>query len=1685
MIDLEELFETVVILVRETPESSFEHPTSTAEKVELYGLYKHVREGPCDGHDLPSVFYAVARAKYQAWRACESLTAQEAMMEYIQLAASKDHWKTKALLEEYQRETKDSNTTTTISSLRSVFDNVASFVRDEHTTPGLELSSATALQLEGLYKHLTVGTCVSDVLATLDATEKAQHQAWWACKQKSKEQAMLEYIQSVASYQDHWVGRKAQELLQDYRQLQRSKSFAEGNVEESLENEHPKSVSATIINANDNAHDTPIIQATTASEENESKPTHGIKLAVSKSVVRPTAKENIAVDPKPSRFSVYTTYLFGLFGVHPLIPRGQIDISYSDLFFALMQCCRYWRSSMIRYQTLYQQIQDVWSFDGSGVAVGLSARSLLDLYLCLKKYPAGSEVIMIPPISVPGMCHVLKYHDLSIIPVDCPLGISLEATQEAITDKTVAIMVVHAFGKIYASPEEFQQLRQLADAHNVELWEDGAECFAGLGESCYRGSVCADLRFCSFGMIKTATAIGGGVVLLRDKAFAKQMQGLQHSFYKQQSASEYLSRIVMGLIIKTLGASPLLYGLLAAICSLLGLNFDSFVTALLRGFVIQSPSSNSVKDKRDEERQIQSHMVQQIRKRPSPALLAVLHRRLKQSRRRTPGIDARLNRCQRMAAILQERVPDMTIQYTQACTEHTYWLFPIRCHNRESVSRQMLKAGFDVAQGASQLCCVSKFTDEGMCPESEKLMSELLYLPVSSRNLSEAMMAELARALQIASTMAGKGDSTASQNVLHLKTAKMLNLPVAIGAIAHLAFLHSSKSGSFLQPLIGLITMILGTSICVLLIFAIGLLVLRWLAASFYLESRSFAKYSNLVQESECGVRSIDAENKTTNAIDTHPHVLSSPMGTLNVPDTQVTNKSVIQFMTALKFPRTSVLGQSTTNKVILTGATGFIGSLLLRDILMHREALSIGGGVIILCRKKRNESAQARIQKLLADPMFAFLSDEDKRKLVHVVQGDVTHPEAGLSPGDIELVCEDPSISHVFHCAASVSFTQDLPGAAKANITSSLNIQSLTGKLKNEDVQYVQISTAFIHGGLSGTAVLPLHEKLHSLSPYDPVEIYKSMLGTQFYASKAMHDLGFPNTYTFSKCVCEHLLLQESPVSTMIVRPSIVGPSIESPFEGWAGEKPSTLVAAACLYMGYQWTLWCFGSHSVPYIPVDILSRFILAKAFSDKEEEGTGDSSANESLSTDDTFERISGASDIFSDSGYELLTTSLKIKNFRHGRIYNAVWDTKSAHTALFSWHEYAVATLQLGVVLRYLDRATAYFGLFVSTRLMPSLQLSTESFALVHSVLVLGPIRIILKLCRFVGYAPKHLSKLSLFLDLPLLFFPFTNKSFHFRSELIAPDTVDGERYLFSCAVAAHRFLVAAQSRTRPANGKKSADSAVEASQDMTKLIVGGCAHDALCSDIWWALSQPRGSYFIRLAGYFFRKILRAAASVVTVDATSFAPAIAALCSKDNANVYLILAPTHRSFFDFILLSYLFFELPELCIDIPFVAAAEEFERLPLVGWVARSLRAFYIERGRGNADPQLTATLEDLKQKQLSSFGSCLEVFLEGTRSRDRRFVHPRTGFLKCLKQSGGGHLVVPITICYEGIPEQNVLAEEAAGTSRRKLNLGGMFLWLKVGHRLYCSKQNEYLFYYAHRCFCVNCFHFTTESCRG
>jgi acyl-CoA-binding protein len=88
---IKEVFDQIVCWIHETPATP-DIETSIHDKLRLYGLYKHVTEGPCGSGDPPSVFYVKAHAMYEAHAACRHLSTEQAMLDYVQLVASQSTW---------------------------------------------------------------------------------------------------------------------------------------------------------------------------------------------------------------------------------------------------------------------------------------------------------------------------------------------------------------------------------------------------------------------------------------------------------------------------------------------------------------------------------------------------------------------------------------------------------------------------------------------------------------------------------------------------------------------------------------------------------------------------------------------------------------------------------------------------------------------------------------------------------------------------------------------------------------------------------------------------------------------------------------------------------------------------------------------------------------------------------------------------------------------------------------------------------------------------------------------------------------------------------------------------------------------------------------------------------------------------------------------------------------------------------------------------------------------------------------------------------------------------------------------------------------------------------------------------------------------------------------------------------
>ncbi|AKT37947.1 1-acyl-sn-glycerol-3-phosphate acyltransferase [Chondromyces crocatus] len=216
-------------------------------------------------------------------------------------------------------------------------------------------------------------------------------------------------------------------------------------------------------------------------------------------------------------------------------------------------------------------------------------------------------------------------------------------------------------------------------------------------------------------------------------------------------------------------------------------------------------------------------------------------------------------------------------------------------------------------------------------------------------------------------------------------------------------------------------------------------------------------------------------------------------------------------------------------------------------------------------------------------------------------------------------------------------------------------------------------------------------------------------------------------------------------------------------------------------------------------------------------------------------------------------------------------------------------------------------------------------------------------------------------------------------------------------------------------------------------------LAGRVHDDGRLDLMWSLDKPHGNWAIRTLGYGLRKTLRRCTTAVTFDRPSFRRAAASM--PDDA--LFILAPSHRSYFDFLLSSYLCFQHPELEIPVPHIAAAEEFSRIPLVGRLLQRSQAFYVRRGVGKEVHEVSDALRRLVAREAS-----VMFFIEGQRSRSRQALVPRRGLLRALQATGRKFVVLPIAISYDRVPEESSFERELSGGRRSRMSLTAILRWL-------------------------------------
>jgi nucleoside-diphosphate-sugar epimerase len=162
--------------------------------------------------------------------------------------------------------------------------------------------------------------------------------------------------------------------------------------------------------------------------------------------------------------------------------------------------------------------------------------------------------------------------------------------------------------------------------------------------------------------------------------------------------------------------------------------------------------------------------------------------------------------------------------------------------------------------------------------------------------------------------------------------------------------------------------------------------------------------------------------------------------------------------------------GRSPRLHLLLTGATGFLGREILTQAAHDRRIAEVAA---VVRPETLRDAKTKQVVKLLAPEERGALLLKRLRirgaaaRKFRFLAGDIEKANLGLAPRELQRLRK--SLTHVVHCAASVSFDDSYENSFRANVLGSLNalrfslsVQQAPG---SQFIQHVAIETSYIHG--------------------------------------------------------------------------------------------------------------------------------------------------------------------------------------------------------------------------------------------------------------------------------------------------------------------------------------------------------------------------------------------------------------------------------------------------------------------------------------------------------------------------------------------------------------------------------------------------------------------------------------------
>ncbi|MGW4543748.1 thioester reductase domain-containing protein [Streptomyces chartreusis] len=145
-------------------------------------------------------------------------------------------------------------------------------------------------------------------------------------------------------------------------------------------------------------------------------------------------------------------------------------------------------------------------------------------------------------------------------------------------------------------------------------------------------------------------------------------------------------------------------------------------------------------------------------------------------------------------------------------------------------------------------------------------------------------------------------------------------------------------------------------------------------------------------------------------------------------------------------------------SRILLTGATGFLGSHMLLDLLRHSDA-----HVYCLVRAADEEAAVARLGEALKS--YALPWSSEVRRRVTVLPGDIRRPHLGLSDEVWNTLTRE--LDSVVSVAAAVDFLRGYQSLRTSNVLGALTLAELAATGRPKPLHHISSIAVFNEVGI------------------------------------------------------------------------------------------------------------------------------------------------------------------------------------------------------------------------------------------------------------------------------------------------------------------------------------------------------------------------------------------------------------------------------------------------------------------------------------------------------------------------------------------------------------------------------------------------------------------------------------------